>query len=200
MAKSLVGTRTLENLMKAFAGECQASTRYTYYASVAKKQGYEQISSIFLETARNEIQHAKKFLKWAICYTEGENPRMVDINASYPLAYSETDTLSNLKSAAEGEHEEWTELYNNFGDIAKEEGFPEIGHTFHEIAKVEERHERRYLKLAENIEKGIVFKRDEEVEWKCDNCGYIHKGKEAPEICPSCTHPQAFFEIFKQTY
>lgn len=200
MSKSLVGTKTLENLMKSFAGECQAATKYKYYASVAKKQGYVQISNIFLETSRNEIEHAKKFMKWAIQYTEGENPRMVDINASYALAYSDSDTLANLRAAAEGEHEEWTELYNNFGDIAEEEGFPEIAYTFREIAEVEERHEKRYLKLAGNIEKGIVFERDHEVEWKCDNCGYIHKGKSAPQICPSCTHPQAHFEIFVETY
>ena len=139
-------------------------------------------------------------MKWAIQYTDGENPRMVDINASYPLAYSDSDTLANLRAAAEGEHEEWTELYNNFGDIAKEEGFPDIAYTFHEIAKVEQRHEKRYLKLAGNIEKGIVFERDQEYEWKCDNCGYIHKGKSAPQICPSCTHPQSYFEIFVENY
>ncbi len=198
MTKSLMGTKTLENLMKAFAGECQARTRYTYYASVAKKQGFEQIANIFTETAENEKEHAKKFMKWALVYTD--NPCMVDISASYPLAYSEKDTRANLISAAEGEYEEWSDLYNNFEQIARDEGFPEIAETFHEIAEVEERHEKRYRKLAENIEKGIVFKRDVEVEWKCGNCGYIHKGKEAPDCCPACKHPQGFFEIFVETY
>ena len=200
MGKSLVGTKTLENLMKAFAGECQARTRYTYYASVAKKEGYVQIQNIFMETAENEKEHAKKFMKCMLAYTQGENPRMVDIAASYPLAYSDKDTQANLISAAEGEYEEWSDLYNNFSKIAKEEGFPDIAHTFDEIAEVEEHHEKRYRKLASNIEKGIVFSRDEEVEWKCDNCGYIHKGKSAPQLCPACTHPQGYFEIFVETY
>lgn len=200
MGKSLVGTRTLENLMKAFAGECQARTRYTYYASVAKKEGYVQIQNIFMETAENEKEHAKKFMKWMLAYTEGENPRMVDIAAAYPLAYSDKDTHANLISAAEGEHEEWSDLYNNFAKIAHEEGFSDIAYTFEEVAEVEEHHELRYRKLAGNIEKGIVFKRDEEVEWKCNNCGYIHKGKEAPELCPACAHPQDYFEIFVETY
>ena len=200
MSKKLVGTRTLENLMKAFAGESQARTRYTYYSAVARKQGYIQIANIFLETAENEKEHAKKFMKWALEYTKGENPRMVEINASYPLAYSDSDTVANLKSAADGEYEEWAILYKEFGKVAKEEGFPEIGHTFHEISEVEEKHEKRYRKLAANIEKGLVFERDSEVEWKCINCGYVHKGKSAPDCCPACTHPQSYFEIFTENY
>ena len=200
MSKSLVGTKTLENLMKAFAGECQARTRYTYYSSVAKKEGYVQIANIFMETAENEKEHAKRFMKLALKYTPGENPRMVDISASYPLAYSDCDTKANLISAAEGEYEEWSDLYSSFSKEAQAEGFPEIAHIFTEIAEVEEHHEKRYRKLADNIEKGIVFKRDEEVEWKCNNCGYVHKGKSAPESCPACAHPQAHFEIFIETY
>ncbi len=198
MAKSLDGTQTLENLMKAFAGECQARTRYTYYSSVAKKQGFVQIANIFMETAENEKEHAKKFMKWALVYTD--NPRMVDICASYPLAYSEKDTRANLIEAANGEHEEWSDLYNNFEQIAKDEGFPEIAETFHEIAEVEEHHEKRYRKLAANIENGLLFKRDTEVEWKCNNCGYIHKGTEAPDCCPACKHPQGYFEVFVENY
>jgi rubrerythrin len=200
MAKSLVGTKTLENLMKAFAGECQASTRYAYYSSVARKAGYVQIANIFEETSGNEKEHAKKFMKWALEYTKGENPRMVEINASYPLAYSAGDTLANLKAAADGEHEEWTQAYVAFGKTAKEEGFPDVADTFTEIAEVEERHEKRYRKLAENIEKGVVFKREEIVEWKCNNCGYIHRGKSAPESCPACAHPQGYFELFVPAY
>ncbi|NLK18466.1 MAG: rubrerythrin family protein [Synergistaceae bacterium] len=193
--KSLKGTRTEENLMKAFAGECQARTRYTYYSSTARKEGYVQISNIFMETAENEKEHAKRFYKFLI---KDVNGGMVTINAGYPVALG--DTAFNLQSAADGEKEEWDQLYPEFADIADEEGFPEVAVVFREVAEVEERHERRFRKLHANIVNGTVFKRDEEVEWKCNNCGYVHTGKEAPERCPACDHPQAHFELFRETY
>lgn len=194
MAK-LKGTRTAENLMKSFAGESQARTRYTYYASQAKKDGYVQISNIFMETAENEKEHAKRFFKFLNEELCGE---AIEITADYPVALG--DTKLNLKAAAEGENEEHTKLYPEFADIAEEEGFPKIAFVFREIAEVEERHEIRFRKLLENIENGKVFKKDEVVEWKCNNCGYVHTGKSAPERCPACDHPQAHFEVFKETY
>ncbi|MCF6461555.1 rubrerythrin [Clostridium sp. Cult3] len=194
--KSLKGTRTAENLMKAFAGESQARTRYTYYASQARKEGYVQISNIFIETAENEKEHAKRFFKFLNEDLCGE---AIEINgASYPVTLG--DTKTNLKSAAEGENEEWTDLYPKFADVAEEEGFPQIAYVFREIAEVEERHEIRYRKLLANIENNRVFEKDEEVEWKCNNCGYIHKGKSAPEKCPACAHPIDHFEVFVETY
>ncbi|HFL3828481.1 TPA: rubrerythrin [Clostridioides difficile] len=193
--KSLKGTRTAENLMKAFAGESQARTRYTYYASQARKEGYVQIANIFLETAENEKEHAKRFFKFLNESLCGE---AIEINASYPVALG--DTKANLKAAAEGENEEWTELYPKFADIADEEGFSQIAHVWREIAEVEERHEIRYKKLLANIENNKVFEKDEEVEWKCNNCGYIHKGKSAPQVCPACAHPIDHFEVFVETY
>ncbi|NMB08506.1 MAG: rubrerythrin family protein [Tissierellia bacterium] len=193
--KSLKGTKTAENLMKSFAGESQARTRYTYYASQARKEGYVQISNIFMETAENEKEHAKRFFKFLNEDLCGE---MVEINAEYPVALG--DTKTNLKAAAEGENEEWTDLYPKFADIADEEGFPQIAYVWREIAEVEERHEIRFKKLLENIENNKVFQKDEEVEWKCNNCGYIHKGKSAPEKCPACAHPIDYFEVFVETY
>ena len=193
--KSLKGTKTAENLMKSFAGESQARTRYTYYASQAKKEGYVQISNIFAETAENEKEHAKRFFKFLNEDLCGET---VDINADYPVALG--DTKLNLKAAAEGENGEWTELYPKFADIAEEEGFSQIAYVWREIAEVEERHEIRFRKLLENIEDNKVFEKDEEVEWKCNNCGYIHKGKSAPEKCPACDHPKGYFEVFVETY
>ncbi|MCR4432517.1 MAG: rubrerythrin [bacterium] len=190
--KSIKGTRTEKNLLKAFAGEAQARNRYTYFASVAKKEGFEQISAIFLETAENEREHAKVFFK----YLEGGE---VEIQASYPAGKIGT-TLENLLAAATGEKMEWSVLYPNFAKVAEEEGFPEIATSFKEIAEVEEAHERRYLKLAENVKEGRVFKRDQVVRWKCRNCGYIHEGAEAPDICPACRHPQAYYEIFVEPY
>ncbi len=200
MSKSLKGTKTLENLMKAFAGESQARTRYTYYATVAKKHGYVQIANIFMETAENEKEHAKRFMKCALMYSDGKDNVPVDIRATYPFAYSDTDTLMNLKMAAQGEHEEWSDLYDSFSKTAIEEGFADIARVFSEIAKVEEHHEKRYLKLAKNIENETLYKKDSAVEWKCDNCGYIHHGKEAPKSCPACAHPQNYFEVFVETY
>ncbi len=193
--KSLKGTQTAKNLMQSFAGESQARMRYNYYASVAEKEGYVQISNIFTETADNEKEHAKRFFKFLNEDLCGEK---VDIEADYPVTYA--DTLTNLKAAADGENEEHSDLYPKFADIAEEEGFEEIAYVFREIAEVEERHEARFLKLAENMEKGIVFKRDEVVEWKCNNCGYIHTGKEAPEACPACDHARKYFELFVETY
>jgi len=190
--KSIKGTRTEKNLLKAFAGEAQARNRYTYFASVAKKEGFEQISAIFLETAENEKEHAKVFFK----YLEGGE---VEIQASYP-AGKIGNTLENLIAAAAGEKTEWSILYPDFAKVAEEEGFPEIATSFKEIAEVEEAHERRYLKLAENVKERRVFKRDQVVRWKCRNCGYIHEGAEAPDICPACRHPQAYYEIFVEPY
>lgn len=196
--KALKGTKTAENLLKAFAGESQARNRYTYYASVADKEGYKQIKNIFIETADNEKEHAKRFYKFLLAGLQGELPAMVEINASYPVAQG--TTLDNLKAAASGEHEEWQDLYPSFGKVADEEGFPEIGEAFRKIASVEVRHETRYLKLAANIEKNQVFKKDATVSWKCGNCGYIHTDDEAVEKCPACDHPRAFFELFAETY
>lgn len=194
--KTLKGTKTAENLMKSFAGECQARTRYTYYASIAKKQGYVQISNIFMETAEQEKEHAKKFYKFL---KEDFVDEMIEINAAFPVSFHE-DTMKNLKAAAAGENEEWTELYPEFAKIAREEGFEAIAITFERISEVEKRHEARYNKLAKNIEEGKVFKKDEKVLWKCLNCGHIHEGEEAPKVCPTCVHPQGYFEVFVETY
>ncbi|MDO6354333.1 rubrerythrin family protein [Caloramator sp. CAR-1] len=192
---SLKGTRTAENLMKAFAGESQARTRYTYYASQAKKEGFIQISNIFMETADNEKEHAKIFFKFLNEDLQGET---VEITADYPVGLS--TTLENLKYAANGENEEWTKLYPEFAKVAEEEGFPKIALAFRKIAEVEQRHEARYRKLYENLLSDKVFKKDEKVLWKCNNCGYIHEGKEAPAICPTCQHPQGYFEVFVENY
>ncbi len=192
MKKSVKGTKTEQNLLKAFAGESQARNRYTFFASVAKKEGYEQISGVFTETAEQEKEHAKKFFK----YLEGG---MVEITASYP-AGKISNTLENLLEAADGENEEWGVLYPEFAKVADEEGFPEIANTFRNIAKVEAEHERRYRVLADRVKAGKVFKREEEIEWQCRNCGYVHTGTEAPDLCPSCTHPQAYFEPMKKNY
>lgn len=196
--KSLKGTKTLENLMRSFAGESQARSRYVFYASIANKEGYRQIEAIFNETAENEKEHAKRFYRLMLEGLKGELPATVGITATYPAVQG--NTLDNLKAAAEGENEEWTKLYSEYGDIAEEEGFPEIANAFRMIAKVEQRHEIRFNKLASNIEKGMVFKRDEKVAWKCRNCGYIHEGEEALELCPSCLHPLAHFELFVENY
>ncbi len=192
MSKSLKGTQTEKNLGISFAGESQARMRYTYFASAAKKEGYEQIAAIFLETAEQEKEHAKRMFKWL----EGG---MVEITASYPSGVIGT-TLENLKAAAAGENEEWTLDYPKFADIADEEGFPAIAKMYREIAKAEKGHEERYLALAANVENGKVFVKDEEVTWQCRNCGYIHTGKEAPIACPACAHSQAYFEVMKTNY
>ena len=194
----LKGTKTLENLMKAFAGESQARNRYTYYASDANKEGYRQIEAIFIETANNEKEHAKRFYKFLLEGLRGETPTAIDVNAMYPVAQS--STLENLKAAANGENEEWSKLYPDFAKVAESEGFQEVASAFKFIAEVEERHEARYNKLAKNIANGKVFKKEEKVKWKCKNCGYIHEGTGAPDTCPSCLHPQAYFEVFIENY
>ena len=190
--KSVKGTLTEQNLLKSFAGESQARNRYTFFASVAKKEGYEQISGIFMETAEQEKEHAKKFFK----YLEGGD---VTITASYPAGIIST-TAENLKAAAAGEHEEWDLLYAEFAKVADEEGFAEIAETFRQIATVEAEHERRYLKLLERVTDGTVFIRDNEIWWQCRNCGYTLLAKEAPLKCPACAHPQSFFEPKKENY
>ena len=192
MGKSIKGTKTEQNLLKAFAGESQARTRYTFFASVAKKEGFEQIAGVFLETADQEKEHAKRFFK----FLEGG---MVEITASYPAGVIAT-TRENLAAAAAGENEEWTELYHEFARVADEEGFPAVAATFRFISKVEAEHEARYRTLLARVEADKVFERDEEIEWQCRNCGYVHKGKNAPEMCPSCSHPKAFFEPKKNNY
>jgi len=190
--KSLKCTKTEQNLLKAFAGESQARMRYDYFSKQAKKDGLVQMSNIFAETALNEKEHAKRFFK----YLEG---RPVEITATYPAGKIGT-TLENLKASAEGENEEWTKLYPDFAKVAEAEGFPEIATTFKMIAKVEKAHEERYRKLYDNLEQGKVFKRGETLVWKCNNCGYLHEGKEAPELCPACQHPQAHFELHVINY
>ena len=189
MSKSLKGTQTEKNLGISFAGESQARMRYTYFASAAKKEGYEQIAAIFQETADQEKEHAKRMFKWL----EGG---MVEITASYPSGVIGT-TLENLKAAAAGENEEWTMDYPKFADIADEEGFPAIAKMYREIAKAEKGHEERYLALAANVENGKVFVKDEEVTWQCRNCGYIHTANEATKACPACARPQAYVEGMK---
>ena len=192
---SLQGTKTAENLMKAFAGESQARTRYTYYSSTAKKEGYVQIANIFAETADNEKEHAKRFYKFLVESLDGE---MVSIQADFPVALG--DTKANLLAAAQGENEEWTDLYPAFANVADLEGFPTIATVFRNIAAVEKHHEARYRKLYNNIVEGTVFKKPAVVQWKCNNCGHIHTGNQAPDSCPACAHPQAHFEVFVETY
>ncbi|HNZ11520.1 MAG TPA: rubrerythrin family protein [Smithellaceae bacterium] len=192
MAKSVKGTKTEKNLLASFAGEAQARNRYTFFASAAKKEGYEQISRFFLETADNEKEHAKVFFK----YLEGGE---VEITASYPAGVI-SDTKSNLEAAAAGENMEWTVLYADAAKVAKEEGFPEIARSFEQIAKVEMFHEKRYRRLAANIANGEVFKKKAVAKWHCINCGYIFEGDEAPKECPACKHPQAFYEVLAENY
>lgn len=192
MSKSVKGTKTEKNLLASFAGESQARNRYTYFASVAKKEGYEQISRFFIETADNEKEHAKVFFK----YLEGGE---VEITASYPAGMIK-DTKTNLEEAAKGENLEWTTLYQDFAKTAKDEGFTEVARSFEQIAKVERFHESRYRKLMNNIEKGDVFKKKTAIKWHCLNCGYVHEGDEAPKECPACRHPQAFFEVLAENY
>ncbi len=177
---NLQGSKTQANLMAAFAGECQARTKYTYYASKAKKDGFVQISNLFMETAENEKEHAKIWFKL--------------LHDGIP------DTAANLKDAAAGENYEWTDMYAEFAKTAREEGFDHIAFLFDEVAKIEKEHEQRYLKLLENVENGLVFSRDGDKIWKCSNCGHIVVGKEAPEVCPVCSHPRAYFELKAENY
>lgn len=187
MDNSLKGTKTEQNLLKSFAGESQARNRYEFFAKVAKKEGYEQISRIFQETANQEKEHAKRFFK----FLEGG---MTEITATYPAGKIGT-TTENLKAAAEGENEEWTELYPLFAEIAKEEGFSKVATAFKSIAKVEAEHERIYLKLLQNISEDKVFMRDGKVWWKCLNCGYVYESKKALEMCPACLHPKSYMQL-----
>ena len=189
---ALAGSKTEQNLLKSFAGESQARMRYDYFASQAKKEGLEQIAAIFAETALNEKEHAKRFFK----FLEG---RMVEITATYPAGKIGT-TMENLKASADGENEEWTELYPEFARVAEEEGFREIAAAYKMIAKVEAAHEDRFRTLYDNLEEGKVFKRGDKVVWKCRNCGFIHEGTVAPKMCPACLHPQSYFEIKETNY
>ena len=192
MAKSIKGSKTEKNLLASFAGESQARNRYTYFASQAKKEGYEQISAIFLETAENEKEHAKRFFK----FLEGGD---VEITATYPAGIIK-DTAANLEEAANGEKMEWTKLYVDAEGVARQEGFEEIATLFKEISEVEAQHEKRYRKLLANLKECKVFKKDAVVKWHCRNCGYVHEGKEAPKQCPACLHPQAYYEVLAENY
>ena len=189
---SLKGSKTEKNLLTAFAGESQARNRYTYFASKAKKEGYVQMSLIFEETANQEKEHAKRLFK----FLEGGE---VEIGAAFPAGVIGS-TLENLRAAAGGEHHEWTEMYPGFAGVARDEGFDEIAEVFEAIAVAEKQHEKRYLDLAANIENGRVFKREKKVVWRCINCGYLHEGDEAPELCPACAHPQAFYELLAENW
>ena len=188
----LKGTRTEKNLLTAFAGESQARNRYTYFASIAKNEGYFQISKIYEETAEQEKEHAKRFFK----FLEGGD---VEIMAAYPAGLI-GDTALNLKASADGEKMEWTMIYKNFASIAETEGFLEVAAAFKSIAKVELEHEKRYRALLDNVQSGRVFKKGQAVRWVCRNCGLIHEGTDAPNICPACLHPQAYFEIQNENY
>jgi rubrerythrin len=192
MAKSVKGTKTEQNLLKSFAGESQARNRYDYFASAARKEGFEQIANIFQETALQEKEHAKRFFN----FLEG-GP--LEITAGYPAGKIGT-TKENLKAAAEGEHEEWTILYKNFSEVAQQEGFPEIAAAYKMIAKVETEHERRYLKLLQNVSEDKVFIKNGKVWWKCLNCGYVYESEKALEICPACLHPKSFMQIREENY
>lgn len=186
-------------LMKAFAGESQARNRYTFFASVARKEGFDQIAAIFQETADNEKEHAEVFYKHLVKYFGEENlPACVEITATFPTALS--TTAKNLEAAAAGEHEEWEDLYPVFADIAQKEGYDDVARSFRAIATVEKHHEERYLKLKENVEKNRVFEREEKKLWKCRNCGYIMEGVKAPKICPACQHPGSYFEILVENF
>ncbi len=192
MSKSIKGTKTEKNLLKAFAGESQARNRYTYFASAAEKEGYQQISNIFIETAENEKEHAKVFFK----FLEGSD---VEITATYPAGMIR-DTKSNLEAAAARENLEWTAIYQDFSKVAIDEGFPEVARAFDQIAKVEKFHEARYRKLINNITGHEVFKKKTSVKWHCINCGYVFEGEQAPKECPACKHPQAYYEVLAENF
>lgn len=189
---SIKGTQTEKNLLKAFAGESQARNRYTFFSKQAKKEGFVQIANIFMETAEQEHEHAKRFFS----FLEGGG---VEITAMYPAGKVGT-TAENLNAAAMGEHEEWTELYPKFAEIAEKEGFKDVATCFKMIAKVEDEHEKRYLQLLKNVENGKVFEKDEAVKWECINCGYVSEGKKAPEKCPACQHPKDYFQEKSSNY
>jgi len=191
---TLKGTQTEKNLMTAFAGESQARNRYTYFASKAKKEGYVQIADIFEETANQEKEHAKRLFKFMEGGTSGINE-----NAAFPFGTIDT-TSANLQEGANGEHYEWTEMYPSFAKVAREEGFEDIADAFEAIAVAEKQHEKRYLALKNNVDNGLVFTRTENVTWRCRNCGYLHTGREAPDKCPACAHPQAHFELLGENW
>ena len=188
----LKGSKTEKNLLTAFAGESQARNRYTYFASEARKADYMQIADIFEETANQEKEHAKRFFK----FLKGGD---VEIQAAFPAGVIGT-TVQNLSAAAAGEHYEWTEMYPSFSIIAKDEGFEEIAKVFSAVSIAEKQHEKRYLGLLANVETGKVFKKEKPVVWRCRNCGYLHEGKEAPQVCPACDHPQAHFELLAENW
>lgn len=190
--KSLKGTQTEKNLLTAFAGESQARNRYTFFASKAKKEGYEQISGIFQETAENEKEHAERLFK----FLEGGT---AEINASFPAGVI-GETKDNLKGSADGENHEYTTMYPEFAKIAEEEGFSDVANAMSSIANAEKQHEKRYLGLLENLNNNTVFKKDEIVKWRCRNCGYIHEGNEAPDECPACTHARSYFELLAENW
>jgi len=190
----LKGSETQKNLLKSFAGESQARNRYTYFASVAKKAGFEQIAAIFQETADNEKEHAEIFFKHLEPCGE-----LLEITAQYPAGRIGT-TEENLFEAAEGEKAEWGTIYPEFKEVAEKEGFKEIALSFQEIAEVEEEHEKRYRKLLENVKNNQIFKKDKSVKWKCRNCGYVHEGKDAPNECPACKHKQKYYEVLSENY
>ena len=192
---TLKGTRTANNLLHAFAGESQARNRYTYYSSIAKKEGYVQIANIFEETANQEKEHAKRLMKLLNAELKGE---ALHVEGDFPIMLG--TTAECLKAAAAGENEEWTTDYPHFADVADQEGFPAIATMYRRIAEAEKGHEERYLALLKNVEEGTVFKKAEETVWQCRNCGYIYVGTEAPEVCPACLHPQAYFEVKKNNY
>jgi rubrerythrin len=190
--KSIKGTQTEKNLLAAFAGESQARNRYTFFASKAKKEGYEQIAAIFQETADNEKEHAEVFFK----YLQGGD---AEITAAYPAGVIGT-TAENLLAAAEGEKMEWGTLYPDFTETAQKEGFPMVAHSFKKISDVEAYHEKRYRKLLENVKNDKVFKKEKPIKWKCRNCGYVHEGPEAPNVCPACQHLQSYYEVWTEPY
>ncbi len=192
MAKSIKGTQTEKNLVIAFAGESQARNRYTYYAGIAKKEGLIQISAIFEDTAAQEKEHAKRFFK----FLEGGE---VEITESFP-AGKLSSTLENLREAARGEEHEWTDMYPGFAKVARKEGFEAVAMAFEAISIAEKQHAKRYSDLADNLEAGRVFKRNDSVTWRCRNCGYLHEGPEAPDMCPACLHPQAHFELLGENW
>ncbi|AGA67940.1 rubrerythrin [Desulfitobacterium dichloroeliminans LMG P-21439] len=189
-------SRTFQNLVDAFVGESQARNRYTYYASVAKNEGHQAIQNIFISTADNEKEHAKVFYKFLQKYA-GDQAESFRVTGEYPLNLR--DTLANLKSAAAGEGEE-VEVYSKFADIADEEGFKDIAVAFRKIASVEGHHENRYANLAKNLENGTLYKKEEKLSWKCENCGYVHEGADAPDLCPACEHPQGYFKPLPEVY
>ena len=192
MSKSIKGSATEKNLLASFAGESQARNRYTYFASAARKEGYEQIANIFTETAENEKEHAKMFFK----FLEGGETEII---ASYPAGMIR-DTKANLEAAAVGENMEWTTIYHNFAETAKQEGFPEVARAFEQISRVEKFHETRYRKLISNVADKEVFKKKSPIKWHCINCGYVFEGSEAPKECPACKDPQAYYEVLAENY